>query len=694
MALQGTIPELRQTSLAQPSTAGRDADRARSFARARRHTLLVRFLRVALPALAVVSLASYGVGVRKSFRVSGGKLDTSGIAISTQNLTMSNPRYEGFNKDGSKFTVAAKTAVQDIRQQGPIELNHIDSKIVQANESVITMTAPRGLFDTKTNQLELFDDIKIRGDGGMRADLTHAMIYTKESRVVSKQPVAIDMAAGQIRANEMELLQTARQVTFSDGVATRLRPEPKPASASTPARQPASPGQPRMIGTSDSPVDVASRKLLVDDNRKVAIFTGDVVARQGEATLRAPALHAYYEGAPVSTPGAAPAAPGAAATGKLKRLFVPSDVDLVQGTDHVSSDSADFDALRETAVLVGHVDIRSGTDRHVVSDRADLDSRADTALLTGNVVVTQDRNMLRGNRLHIDRKAGSTKLSTPVDAGQPAGRIAARFFQSAAAAQQGPAKQAQPANPASGFVFRTDPNAPIDIDAETLEVVDKAKTATFRGAVRAVQGEFTIKTPELVASYSGDAGLASTGDGKQPSAQLTRIRANQHVEVTSTNDQSATGDWADFNVKANTVTIGGNVAMKKGKSFAYAQKAIIDMTTGVTYLENDNKGQGPAVSLSPTEQRAPYALPDLPAKKEPIRPPTPPAFATDPRACPPGRQCLQIDPSDGVGVRSSGKPGAANTATPAWKTQPAPPAKPQKPAAETSGWTSGQPSAN
>ena len=36
MALQGTIPELRQTSLAQPSTAGRDADRARSFARARR----------------------------------------------------------------------------------------------------------------------------------------------------------------------------------------------------------------------------------------------------------------------------------------------------------------------------------------------------------------------------------------------------------------------------------------------------------------------------------------------------------------------------------------------------------------------------------------------------------------------------------------------------------------------------------
>ena len=62
----------------------------------------------------------------------------------------------------------------------------------------------------------------------MHADLTHAMIYEGEP-VVSKQPVAIDMAAGQVRANEMELLQSARQVTFSDGVATRLRPAPRPA---------------------------------------------------------------------------------------------------------------------------------------------------------------------------------------------------------------------------------------------------------------------------------------------------------------------------------------------------------------------------------------------------------------------------------------------------------------------------------
>ena len=30
------------------------------------------------------------------------------FAVSMQNLTMSNPRYEGFNKDGSHFVVTAK----------------------------------------------------------------------------------------------------------------------------------------------------------------------------------------------------------------------------------------------------------------------------------------------------------------------------------------------------------------------------------------------------------------------------------------------------------------------------------------------------------------------------------------------------------------------------------------------------------
>ena len=668
------------------------AVRARFFAQARRHTLLVRVLRVALPMVSLVALASYGIGVRMSVSTPMGRIDTSGIAISTQNLTMSNPRYEGFNKDGSRFTVTAKTAVQDIKQQGPVELNHIDGRMVQANNAVINLTAPRGLFDNKVNQLELFDDIKIRGDDGLRADLTHAVVLLKENRIVSKQPVAIEMAAGQVRANEMDLLQNAKQAMFANGVVTRLKPEPKPATA---AQKQAGNGGARMIGAADAPVDIVSHTLRVDDTKKTAVFAGNVAAKQGDATLTAPELHAFYDGAPLAMPGAAPAATGQPTAGKLKRLFVPANVVLTQGSDRVTSDTADFDAIQETTTLIGHVVITSGAERKATSDRADLDSHADTALLTGNVVVTQDKNVLRGSRLYVDRSAGVTKLSAPGQLGQPAGRIATRFFQTAAPAnaRAGAKKPAVPSD-ASGFVFRTDPNAPIDIAAETLDVLDRDKTATYRGAVHAVQGEFVIRAPELVATYNGEAGLVNPSEGKQQSAQLTRVRANQKVEVTSANDQSATGDWADFDVKANTVTIGGHVVLKKGTSVASTQRAIIDMTTGITYLERETKPGGPAVSASPTEQRAPYTLPDLPSKKEPFVPPTPPAFANDPAACPPGKTCLKFEPKDGLTAQGGTKSGAPKGSASPWQTETTSPPKRKANPAETSGWTSSQPSAN
>ena len=71
-----------------------------------------------------------------------------------------------------------------------------------------------------------------------------------------------------------------------------------------------------------------------------------------------------------------------------------------------------------------------GADRRVASDQVEFDAKADTALFTGDVVVNQLQNVLQGKRLFIDRKAGTSRLETPAEGGQPAGRIAATFYQS------------------------------------------------------------------------------------------------------------------------------------------------------------------------------------------------------------------------------------------------------------------------
>ena len=113
------------------------------------------------------------------------------------------------------------------------------------------------------------------------------------------------------------------------------------------------------------------------------------------------------------------------------------------------------------------------------ASEAEFDAKADTALFTGDVVVNQLRNVLQGKRLFIDRKAGTSRLETPAEDGQPAGRIAATFYQSdnkggAAVEAEVRSRQAAAAAAAPDGVmgsFKMDPNAPMDIEADTLDVL-------------------------------------------------------------------------------------------------------------------------------------------------------------------------------------------------------------------------------
>ncbi len=49
--------------------------------------------------------------------------------------------------------------------------------------------------------------------------------------------------------------------------------------------------------------------------------------------------------------------------------------------------------------------------------------------------------------------------------------------------------------------FRTDPDKPIEVEADSLEVQDAEHTATFIGNVRVVQGDIRMKSDRLTVYY-------------------------------------------------------------------------------------------------------------------------------------------------------------------------------------------------
>ncbi len=139
-----------------------------------------------------------------------------------------------------------------------------------------------------------------------------------------------------------------------------------------------------------------------------------------------------------------------------------------------------------------------------------------------------------------------------------------------------------------GYQASTD--EPIDIEADLLEVDDKSKRAVFKGDVVARQGGFSLKARELSVHYTGQPGgdvaqANAQGDGDNDNASITRIEAKGKVLVSTKDDQTATSEWANFNVEKQVVTIGGSVVLSQGDNVLRGDRLVIDLKNGKSRFE-------------------------------------------------------------------------------------------------------------
>ncbi|MBU2582394.1 MAG: LPS export ABC transporter periplasmic protein LptC [Alphaproteobacteria bacterium] len=620
-------------------------DRSTQFGKARRHTFVVKSMRRLLPLLTLGSMLAY-VGSALLSADFGTDAGLRAIArILPENLTMNNPYYEGFTDDGGSYVVRAKTAQQDLAKPDLIELNAITGVLTDAKKSKTNLTATKGSYNSKSGVLNLFGGIDVASEDGLTAKLTTAVVRTKQSVIVSSDPVQVNMQGGQVNSDSLRIQQKEKIITFFKNVHTKLTPEKPGADGANGATQPAKArpvGQAAMLGASDAPIDIDSARLQIDRNKGLAVFTGDVKAVQVDQTLLTDTLEVKFEPKTDSSAAAAvsgnakPAAGALPDSSKIELITAPRPVIMTRGElEQMTGLSAVFDAKKQTALIKGSVVMSSGPDRKALAEEAEINSQSDTILLTGSVVVRQGENELRGERLFVDRAKGTSQMTSVKDAAGKGGRVFAKLKREAggAASPKADAKVADVAHndagkPASALTsslsataFKGDPKAPIDIEADRLDVDDSKKAAVFSGTVLVEQGPMSLSAASLTAFYSGEANLVGTEPAPKPApgtaaadpasgsgTELTRIKANGGVFVTSkVNGQNAKGDWADIDMKANTVLLGGDVVLNQGKNVVQASLLKIDLTTGNAVVEaspEELAGRGWASTTVPNIESA------------------------------------------------------------------------------------------
>ncbi len=160
----------------------------------------------------------------------------------------------------------------------------------------------------------------------------------------------------------------------------------------------------------DQPIQIESVSLEMRDKKKEATFTGNVKVIQGDTTMTSKVLVVYYESkdqsaaTPANTKGAksAPAqsapmqsaAAGPGGTSSIKRLEAKGDVIVTQKDQVVTGETAVFD------------------------------TKTNLITMMGGVVLTQGKNVLKGDRLLVDMTTGVSRVESD------SGRVQGLFISS------------------------------------------------------------------------------------------------------------------------------------------------------------------------------------------------------------------------------------------------------------------------
>jgi lipopolysaccharide export system protein LptC len=199
-------------------------DPARAFQAARRHSRMVRILRVAIPLAVVLGftgifLVTYLNPLRMLARL---PINVGDLVVSGTKITMEQPRLSGFTRDERAYELSADAAKQDLTKPDLIELRNIRAKVQMQDKSTMEMSATAGVYDSKAETLKLDQNILLSSSAGYRGQLSEALIDIRKGYVVSEHPVAVEMLQGKLNASRLEIVDSGDLVRFDGGVSMTL----------------------------------------------------------------------------------------------------------------------------------------------------------------------------------------------------------------------------------------------------------------------------------------------------------------------------------------------------------------------------------------------------------------------------------------------------------------------------------------
>jgi lipopolysaccharide export system protein LptC len=216
------------------------------FAVAARHSRLVRILRIAVPAAVVLSMATIVlVSVFNPFRMLLPKLpiDMGNLVVSGTKITMESPHMSGYTAtDRRPYEVWAKTATQDVTDPDHLDLKTLRAKVLNQDQTTVTLDAREGMMNTKDQLLDLHHDIFLQTSSGYEARLDQAFVDMGKGTVSSDSHVDVKLTNGTLTSDRLRITGGGEVIRFEGNVVMHLdnmnmggTPDPSATGSAAPA---------------------------------------------------------------------------------------------------------------------------------------------------------------------------------------------------------------------------------------------------------------------------------------------------------------------------------------------------------------------------------------------------------------------------------------------------------------------------
>ncbi len=120
---------------------------------------------------------------------------------------------------------------------------------------------------------------------------------------------------------------------------------------------------------------------------------------------------------------------------------------------------------------------------------------------------------------------------------------------------------------------------PVDVEADRIEVQDRADRAVFSGNVSVRQGDLSLRAARLTVAYSRE----------DNGVDIERLDASGGVIVRSSSE-TARGEVAVYDLNRRIITLLGGVELEQGQNRIRGGRLVIDLDTGRATVDGRSAG--------------------------------------------------------------------------------------------------------